>query len=744
MPPTYPKDPVDRGLGHDPSTGDPSTESASDVAPGSSLVSPDATHGRGPGSETVPLTCAGSEDEATIAALALRGTEPMVAEPQTGPGAASVPGYRVLREIARGGMGRVLAALDLSLDRDVALKILLPGASADRFVRESKITARLPHPGIPPVHALGTLADGSPFLAMKLIAGQTLADETEDRRPAAAAPGVHAGLPGGRLRPQPGRHPPRPEAGQRHGRRLRRGAGHGLGPGQGLDQPRQYCQYPGRRRRRPNPLPASDANPTTDHISSGESTEDETQAGTVMGTPAYMAPEQARGEATDARADVFALGGILCAILTGQPPFTGKSSMEVIQRAAAADLAEANARLDGCGADPELIVLAKHCLAPELKDRPRDAVALAERISTYLHSVETKLLETEVERAAQAARLEQQRRSARKLRMMIAGLAAVALIAGLACVIALFANKRANTLAHTARQNEQRANESQQETAKALTVVESQKASVEGSLSKARAAETQARASEEQGRRLLYATDMQLLPFIWKDPQATGAQLRSRLNAHRPAQNQSWEGKKDLRSFEWYYYQHLLESSTAVFSGHSVSVVGSAFTANGQLVTLDQNGQVRRWDLDSQAEEQTGRRDLPGGPSASVRALSPNGRLVALAEGSEVRVFETSTGQQTSRIDSANTPVRRLIFSRDGDRLVIVDDKIRWCKAASGEVIATVEAVPTGGSNSFALSADGLTLADRRSRSHWRFVFHLPPGRDHAESDCVGKGRRLG
>jgi serine/threonine protein kinase len=89
----------------------------------------------------------------------------------------AVPGYRVLREIDRGGMGRVLAAHDLTLDRDVALKVLLRGASSDLFVRESKITARLPHPGIPPVHALGTLSDGSPFLAMKLVAGRTLAEE---------------------------------------------------------------------------------------------------------------------------------------------------------------------------------------------------------------------------------------------------------------------------------------------------------------------------------------------------------------------------------------------------------------------------------------------------------------------------------------------------------------------------------------------------------------------------------------
>ena len=90
---------------------------------------------------------------------------------------------RCCAQIARGGMGRVLAAHDPSLGRDVAIKVLLPGANSDRFVRESKITAQLPHPGIPPVHALGTLANGSPFLVMKLIAGQTFADElgTADR-----------------------------------------------------------------------------------------------------------------------------------------------------------------------------------------------------------------------------------------------------------------------------------------------------------------------------------------------------------------------------------------------------------------------------------------------------------------------------------------------------------------------------------------------------------------------------------
>ena len=116
-----------------------------------------------------------------------------------------------------------------------------------------------------------------------------------------------------------------------------------------------------------------------------------------------------------------------------------------------------------------------------------------------------------------------------------------------------------------------------------------------------------------------------------------------------------------------------------------------AFAANSLLVTLDQNGQLRRWDLGSQAEDEASRRDLPGGPAAQLRVLSPNGRLAALAEGDRVHVFDTSTGDETFRIDSASNPSRRLIFSRDGDRLVIVDDKIRWCDAASGEVIASLD-----------------------------------------------------
>jgi WD40 repeat protein/tetratricopeptide (TPR) repeat protein len=316
---------------------------------------------------------------------------------------------------------------------------------------------------------------------------------------------------------------------------------------------------------------------------------------------------------------------------------------------------------------------------------------------------------------AQQLRLEQQHRAARRLRLMIAGLAVVAVLAVSAFIAALVANQRANTLAENARQNAleaqqnavkaqqnaDRAEQSHQETAKALTVVEAQKA-------KAETAELAARAAEEAGRKLLYTTDMQLAPFLWRDDRTTAAQLRLLLAKHIP-ESKAVDAKPDLRGFEWNYYQNLLENSAAVFSGHTVTIADAAFTSQGDLLTLDQNGQLRRWHLESQEEDNASRRNLPGGPSAQVRVLSPNGRVAALAESNKVRVFDTSTGKEKFQLDSANHSNRRLIFSRDESKLVIVDNKTRWCNAVTGEVIASVD--QTFGASSLALSADGLTLA---------------------------------
>jgi serine/threonine protein kinase len=109
--------------------------------------------------------------------------------PTTGPGGAAVvetsaphaspPGYELIDEIGRGGMGVVYRARDTALGRDVAVKLLSEhyaesSPAAQRFLSEARITGQLQHPGIPAVHQVGTFADGRPFLAMKLIKGNTL------------------------------------------------------------------------------------------------------------------------------------------------------------------------------------------------------------------------------------------------------------------------------------------------------------------------------------------------------------------------------------------------------------------------------------------------------------------------------------------------------------------------------------------------------------------------------------------
>ncbi len=90
-------------------------------------------------------------------------------------------GFDLLEEVGRGGMGVVYRARDLALGREVAVKLLLDRYAPDsgparRFLDEARITGQLQHPGVPAVYQVGSLPDGRPFLAMKLIKGRTLAE----------------------------------------------------------------------------------------------------------------------------------------------------------------------------------------------------------------------------------------------------------------------------------------------------------------------------------------------------------------------------------------------------------------------------------------------------------------------------------------------------------------------------------------------------------------------------------------
>jgi serine/threonine-protein kinase len=346
------------------------------------------------------------------------------------PAIPAVPGYEVLEELGSGGMGVVLKGRDPELGRDLAIKMLRPEHQHDpalvrRFIEEAQIAGQLQHPAIVPVYALGHFPDRGPYFTMKLIRGRTLAELLAQR-------------------PDPSHDLPRllsifeqvcqalayaHSKGVIH-RDLKPsnvmvgafgevqvmdwGLGKVLKPEPSIEEPQQ-----------PETSPAASAVRTVRSAGPGLSS----QTGAVLGTYAYMPPEQALGrvEAMDERSDVFGLGAMLCEILTGTPPYGDSSGWQAHLLAAQGDLAGAWSRLDGCGADAELVGMAKTCLAPQPQDRPRDAGVVAGQITVYLASVQERLRRAELEAARTTARAAGERK-ARRLRV---GLAAAVLLLGL-------------------------------------------------------------------------------------------------------------------------------------------------------------------------------------------------------------------------------------------------------------------------------------------------------------------------
>ena len=354
--------------------------------------------------------------------------------------------YALGQEIARGGMGIILRATDAALDREVALKVLQDrfgpdSPTARRFADEARITARLPHPAIPPVYDLGTLPDGRAFLAMKLIQGETLDDLLKRRGSVDADRGRFVAVFEAVCQAVAFAHSQGVIHRDLKPSNVMVGA---FGEVQVMDwglakvlgkRPRvsgSSFPHPADPEHTADHAPA-EPDRTTDHHEADDSTADRTQSGQALGTPAYMPPEQARGEleSIDRRSDVFALGGILCTILTGSPPYSGKSGAEVVRKAATADLADALARLGACGADAELVSLAVGCLTADPASRPADAGGVAALVAAYRAGVEERLRTAERERAAAEAREGEQRKRFR-LRLALAGAVSVVLLGGVA------------------------------------------------------------------------------------------------------------------------------------------------------------------------------------------------------------------------------------------------------------------------------------------------------------------------
>ncbi len=285
--------------------------------------------------------------------------------------------YEILDGLGEGGVGTVYRARDRDLGREVAVKVLLPKHLGNpdlirRFSNESKIIGYLQHPGIAHVYQSGNCADGRPFYVMKLVDGETLADLLKQHEEGtvslsrllrvfsdvcqAIAYTHSCGIIHLDLKP----------------RNVMVGAFgevHVMDWGLANSVRAEVSKLIGLH---------SEATHFGDVVQLNMDYKT-----SIRGTLPYMSPEMARGERVGRAADIFGLGAILCEILTGSPPFSGKSKREMFRHALVGEMGDALASLAATDSDSALVRLAKRCLAPLAEDRPESAHELVAELSSY-------------------------------------------------------------------------------------------------------------------------------------------------------------------------------------------------------------------------------------------------------------------------------------------------------------------------------------------------------------------------
>jgi serine/threonine-protein kinase len=265
-----------------------------------------------------------------------------------------IPGYEVEAVLGRGGMGVVFRARQVGLNRLVALKIALNasytgGHDRERFRREAEAVARLRHPNVVQVHDVGE-ADGRPYFTMEYIEGGSLAKKLAGTpQPAQQAAQLVATL-------------------------------------AGAVQTAHAAGIVHRDLKPSNVLLTSDGTPKITDFGLARRLEDEagiTATGIALGTPSYMAPEQARArrEAVGPLADVYALGAILYELLTGRPPFRAETAAYTIHEVITRDPVPPTRLNHKVPRDLETICL--KCLRKEPERRYASAVALAEDLQRF-------------------------------------------------------------------------------------------------------------------------------------------------------------------------------------------------------------------------------------------------------------------------------------------------------------------------------------------------------------------------